>query len=54
MIETYRWLTYSRTSTHVVGWMVYNVTSGLAPPECLGHHNRIREIRKVIDENKYT
>ncbi|KAL1414952.1 hypothetical protein MTO96_007089 [Rhipicephalus appendiculatus] len=52
MIETYRSMTYSRTATHVVGWTVYNVTAGLAPPECLGYHNRITEIRKVIDENK--
>ncbi|KAL1470511.1 hypothetical protein MTO96_040375 [Rhipicephalus appendiculatus] len=53
MIETYRWIKYSNTSTYVVGWTVYNVTCGLAPEECLGHQNRIREIRKIIDENKY-
>ncbi|KAL3196644.1 hypothetical protein MRX96_015414 [Rhipicephalus microplus] len=53
MFATYQWIKYPNTSTYVVGWTVYNVTRGLAPDKCLGPHNRIREIRKVIDENRY-
>ncbi|KAL1454788.1 hypothetical protein MTO96_027757 [Rhipicephalus appendiculatus] len=52
MRDTYRTIGYAKTDTHVVGWMVYNVTCSLASTECLGHHSRITEIRKIIDENK--
>ncbi|XP_070393189.1 uncharacterized protein [Dermacentor albipictus] len=52
MVETYRLIGYDLTDTFVVGWMVYNVTYGLAPENCSGRYNRIKAIRKVIDDNK--
>ncbi|XP_075748071.1 uncharacterized protein LOC142813994 [Rhipicephalus microplus] len=52
MRETYHMIGYSKTDTYVVGWTVYNVTNCLAPTDCGGYHNRISEIRKIIDENK--
>ncbi|KAL3196640.1 hypothetical protein MRX96_015410 [Rhipicephalus microplus] len=53
MFATYNFIEYSRTSTYVVGWTVYNVTRGLSPDNCLGRQIRIKQIRKVIDKNSY-
>ncbi|KAL1485339.1 hypothetical protein MTO96_010194 [Rhipicephalus appendiculatus] len=54
IIETYRWIGYSTTSRYVVGWTVYNVTNGLAPAQCFGHHNRINEIRRNTSRRRTT
>ncbi|XP_070393176.1 uncharacterized protein [Dermacentor albipictus] len=52
MVETYRKIGYDLTDKYVISWVVYNMTYGLAPAVCNGEHNRILEIRKIIDENK--
>ncbi|XP_065288039.1 uncharacterized protein [Dermacentor albipictus] len=52
MVETYRKIGYDLTDQYVINWVVYNMTYGLAPDVCNGAHNRILEIRNVIDENK--
>ncbi|KAH6921682.1 hypothetical protein HPB50_003960 [Hyalomma asiaticum] len=52
MVAAYRHLGYGMTNAYVIGWSVYNVTHGLAPPHCNGTDNRISQIRKVLDENK--
>ncbi|XP_065288056.1 uncharacterized protein [Dermacentor albipictus] len=52
MVETYRKIGYNLTDKYVINWVVYNMTYGLAPDVCNGAHNRVLEIRKVIDENK--
>ncbi|XP_070393175.1 uncharacterized protein [Dermacentor albipictus] len=52
MVETYRKIGYDLTDKYVINWVLYNMTYGLAPDVCNGAHNRILEIRNVIDENK--
>ncbi|XP_065280540.1 uncharacterized protein [Dermacentor albipictus] len=42
-------LDVSTASGHTVGWLVYNVTGGLAPPLCGGSQHRLKKIREMID-----
>ncbi|XP_037273642.2 uncharacterized protein LOC119165634 [Rhipicephalus microplus] len=51
MVAVYRRLGWSLTAAYVIGWSVFNVTRGLAPQQCNGPDNRIKQIRKVLDNN---
>ncbi|XP_070396712.1 uncharacterized protein [Dermacentor albipictus] len=45
----YETLDLLKATDHTVGWLVYNVTGGLAPASCGGSQHRLKKIREIID-----
>ncbi|XP_070396707.1 uncharacterized protein [Dermacentor albipictus] len=45
----YETLDLLKATSHTVGWLVYNVTRGLAPELCGGRQHRLKKIREIID-----
>ncbi|XP_070396708.1 uncharacterized protein [Dermacentor albipictus] len=49
MTLAYEALNLLKATGHTVGWLVFNVTGGLAPPLCGGSQHRLKKIREIID-----
>lgn len=49
MMNAISYLAQITKGQHMMGWLVYNVTGGLAPQQCNGSMHRLMKIREIMD-----